>query len=110
MNLTNGVLNHGEPLDIENEILAASERFPSDPSSVFQRLKLSEVLEEDGSSIDIDHLAASERGAAWLRDQNERAIRSKIGALREPSESDFLSLPLEHSLDGDLALERDPRA
>lgn len=106
---TNGILHHDEPLDIDSEILAASERFPSDPSSVFQRLKLSEVLADDGSSIDIDHLAASERGAAWLRDQTERAIRSKIGALREPSEPDLLSLTPEDPLDGDLALERDPR-
>jgi hypothetical protein len=89
MKSTNGILHHGEPLDIDNEILAASERFPSDPSSVFQRLKLAEVLADDGSSIDADHLAASERGAAWLRDQNERAIRSKIGALREPQNRMF---------------------
>jgi len=106
---TNGIFHHEDPLDIDNEILTASERFPSDPSSVFQRLKLSEVLADDGSSIDIDHLAASERGAAWLRDQNERAIRSKIGALREPSEPDLLSLTPDDPLDGDLALERDPR-
>jgi hypothetical protein len=107
---TNGILHHGESLiDIDSEILSASERFPSDPSSVFERLKFSEVLADDGSSIDVDHLAASERGAAWLRDQNERAIRSKIGALREPSEPDMVSLPPDDSLDGDLALERDPR-
>lgn len=105
INLTNG----GESLDIDNEIMSASERFPSDPSSVFERLKLSNVLADDNSSINIDHLAASERGAAWLRDQTERAIRSKIGALPEPSESDFLSLPPDDSLDGDLALEIDPR-
>lgn len=106
---TNGVMDHGDFLDIDCEILSASERFPSDPSSVFERLKLSEALADDDSNIDIDHLAASERGAAWLRDQNERAIRSKIGALREPSESDLLSLPADDALDGDLALERDPR-
>ena len=91
---------------------AAAQRFPADPSAVFERLKLAENLQDDSSSIDFDSLAASERGAAWLRDQNERTIRSKLGALPEPSESDNLSLSLgepDDSLGGDLALERDPR-
>ena len=88
---------------------AAAQRYPADPSQVFERLK---NLQDDSSSIDFDSLAASERGAAWLRDQNERTIRSKLGALPEPSESDNLSLSLgsqDDSLGGDLALERDPR-
>ena len=91
---------------------AAAQRYPADPSAVFERLKLSENLRDDSSSIDFDSLAASERGAAWLRDQNERTIRSKLGALPEPSESDNLSLSLgsqDDPLGGDLALERDPR-
>lgn len=91
---------------------AAAERFPADPSAVFERLKLQETMRDDTSSVDFDSLAASERGAAWLRDQNERTIRSMLGALPEPSESDGASLSLgsqEDSLGGDLALERDPR-
>jgi hypothetical protein len=91
---------------------AAAQRYPADPEAVFERLKLSENLRDDSSSIEFDSLAASERGAAWLRDQNERTIRSKLGALPEPSESDDLSLSLgsqDDSLGGDLALERDPR-
>jgi hypothetical protein len=90
----------------------AAQRYPADPSAVFEHLKLSETLRDDSSSIDFDSLAASERGAAWLRDQNERTIRSKLGALPEPSESDDLSLSLgsqDDSLGGDLALERDPQ-
>ena len=95
-----------------NELTAAAERFPADPSAVFENLKLAETLQDDSSSVDFDSLAASERGAAWLRDQNDRAIRSKLGALPAPSDSDELSLSLNSqgdSLDGDLALERDPR-
>ena len=88
---------------------AAAQRYPADPSAVFERLKLSENLQDDSSSIDFDSLAASERGAAWLRDQNERTIRSKLGALPAPSESDNSLGSQEDSLGGDLALERDPR-
>jgi len=95
-----------------SELTAVAERFPADPSAVFENLKLAETLRDDSSSVDFDSLAASERGAAWLRDQNDRAIRSKLGALPEPSDSDELSLSLnsqDDSLGGDLALERDPR-
>ena len=91
---------------------AAAHKYPADPSAVFERLKLSENILDDSSSIDFESLAANERGAAWLRDQNERAIRSKLGALPEPSEPDSSSLSLglqEDPLGGDLALERDPR-
>ncbi|KAF9561215.1 hypothetical protein CPC08DRAFT_801895 [Agrocybe pediades] len=86
--------------------------FAENSSAVFERLKLSETLRDDTSSIDFDSLAASERGAAWLRDQEERAIRARLGALPEPSESDgsfSLTSSEELSLEGDLALERDPR-
>jgi hypothetical protein len=105
--------SHGnlwQPLD--EYVGTAAQRYPADPSAVFEHLKLSEILRDDSSSIDFDSLAASERGAAWLRDQNERSIRSKLGALPEPSESDDLSLSLgsqDDSLGGDLALERDTR-
>lgn len=91
---------------------AAAERFPADPSAIFERLKLSETLQDDSSSVNTDSLSASERGAAWLRDQNERTIRSMLGALPEPSISDDRSFSLESqddSLGGDLALERDTR-
>jgi len=100
---------HGQPLDY---IGVAAQRYPANPSAVFERLKLSENQQDDSSSINFESLAASERGAAWLRDQNERTIRSKLGALPEPSESDNLSLSLgsqDDPLGGDLALERDPR-
>ncbi|KAF9525381.1 hypothetical protein CPB83DRAFT_859742 [Crepidotus variabilis] len=93
-----------------SEYVAAADRYPSDPAAVFERLQISESLPDDASSVDFDHLTASERGAAWLRDQNERAIRSKLGALPEPSETDSFSLSeSKDDLGGDLALERDPR-
>ncbi|KAF8159565.1 hypothetical protein B0H34DRAFT_703960 [Crassisporium funariophilum] len=96
----------------EGEFDAVAQRYPADPSAVFERLKLSETLRDDASSLDLDSLAASDRGAAWLRDQNERTIRSMLGALPEPSDSDGLSLSMDSQVDplgGDLALERDPR-
>ena len=102
--------SHWQPSD--EYVGTVAQRYPADPSATFESLKLSENLRDDSSSIDFDSLAASERGAAWLRDQNERTIRSKLGALPEPSESDDLSLSLgsqDDSLGGDLALERDPR-
>lgn len=109
---TNGRSQGGLWQPSDEYVGAAAQRYPADPSAVFERLKLLENLQDDSSSIDFDSLAASERGAAWLRDQNERTIRSKLGALPEPSESDNLSLSLgeqDDSLGGDLALERDPR-
>ncbi|KAF9479596.1 hypothetical protein BDN70DRAFT_983489, partial [Pholiota conissans] len=105
---------NGPTSTFRDQELAAStaERFPADPSAVFERLKHSETLHDDTSSINTDSLAANERGAAWLRDQNERTIRSMLGALPEPSISDDRSFSLEShsdSLGGDLALERDTR-
>lgn len=98
------------------QLVEAKDRYPVDPSAVFERLKLAETMQDDTSSVDLDSLAASERGAAWLRDQNERTIRSMLGALPEPSVSDDFSFSLggsqqeeeEASLGGDLALQRDP--
>lgn len=109
---TNGHSQGGFWQPSDEYVGAAAQKYPADPSAVFERLKLAETLQDDSSSIDFDSLAASERGAAWLRDQNERTIRSKLGALPEPSESDNLSFSLgdqDDSLGGDLALERDPR-
>lgn len=99
-----------DPFADEGE-LSASERYPEDPFAVFERLKLQEALGDDSSSVDFESLAANDRGAAWLRDQNERTIRSMLGALPEPSipDSQSLSLDSQDELGGDLALERDPR-
>ncbi|KIK08918.1 hypothetical protein K443DRAFT_671967 [Laccaria amethystina LaAM-08-1] len=109
-NVSKGDATAHDPFADEGE-LSASERYPEDPSAVFERLKLQEALGDDSSSVDFESLAANDRGAAWLRDQNERTIRSMLGALPEPSIPDSLSLSLDSQdeLGGDLALERDPR-
>lgn len=84
-------------------------RFPEDPSAVFERLKLEETMVDDSSSINHDSLAHN-RGAEWLRDQNERTIRATLGMLPEPSEVDTCSLAEQsESLGGDLALQVDNR-
>ncbi|KAG0699912.1 hypothetical protein DFH29DRAFT_808256 [Suillus ampliporus] len=109
---------------------AAEERFVEDPIAVFERLKLQEhagASAADGSpsrqsysptSVDIALArSAQDRGAAWLRDQNARTIKAMLGATPEPSESDSRSISLTYSdehvpsnnMEGDLALERDPR-
>lgn len=61
-------------------------------------------------------LSASDRGAAWLRDQNARTIKAMLGTSPEPSESDSRSVSMseeeqrpQENIDGDLALQRDPR-
>jgi len=89
--------------------LPAAERYPEDPSAVFERLKLQESG-YDHSSVQSQPLSRNHRGVAWLRDQNERTIRAMLGALPEPSDSDEISLALQtqEELGGDLALERDP--
>lgn len=72
----------------------------------FERLKLEEALQDDNSSVDYDHrLSGHDRGAAWLRDQNDRTLRTMLGVYPAPS----VSLEDEDELGGDLALERDPR-
>ena len=79
-------------------------------------------LEDDRSRITspFEHvlsLSAQDRGAAWLRDQNARTIKTMLGSTPEPSESDSRSVsmsysedqPSQENVDGDLALQRDPR-
>uniref|UniRef100_A0A0W0F4A7 ZZ-type domain-containing protein n=1 Tax=Moniliophthora roreri TaxID=221103 RepID=A0A0W0F4A7_MONRR len=88
----------------DNNSISASVRFPDDSSAVFERLR----LEEDDAS-NYDPLSRDGRGAAWLRDQNARAIRT-MGVMPEPSVSDGVSLPpVEEDALGELALQRDDR-
>jgi hypothetical protein len=87
---------------------------PEDPAAVFERLKMEESIRDDSSSVQQDNLHENDRGAAWLRDQNARTIRSMLGALPEPSvSSGVTSIPEEDEeekpLGGALALEQDPR-
>ena len=96
--------------------ISPTSRHPEDPSAVFERLKLQEAADEHTPHFEPDRSMSvdEDRGAAWLRDQNARAIKSMLGALPEPSESDEASLSIEQGsqsdqLGGDLALHRDPR-
>ncbi|KAG2150275.1 uncharacterized protein EDB93DRAFT_342312 [Suillus bovinus] len=102
---------------------------PEDPVVVLERLKLQEYPDASASDMAPSHRSCSptpieialtrsaqDRGAAWLRDQNARTIKAMLGATPEPSESDSRSISLTYSderipsnMDGDLALERDPR-
>ena len=71
----------------------------------FERLKT-----DDEPSIDSDpnsSLLRSERGAAWLRDQNLRTIKSTLGALPEPSDGASLH-PGSDVDDNDLSLQKGP--
>ncbi|EJD07260.1 uncharacterized protein FOMMEDRAFT_137648 [Fomitiporia mediterranea MF3/22] len=83
----------------ESEASAFDERYPADPSAVFERLKLS------NSSDSV------ERNTQWLRDQKSR--NNLNGILASESVSDGSLLVLEddfdaHSpFDGDLALQQD---
>nr|GAT46432.1 predicted protein [Mycena chlorophos] len=85
---------------------------PPDPDAVFERLKLEESSQDDASSIQHEtrNLYESDRGAAWLRDQNARTIKNMLGGLPQPSISSGSSSILEgEGQRGDLALEQDPR-
>ncbi|KAK0467157.1 uncharacterized protein EV420DRAFT_1626509 [Desarmillaria tabescens] len=64
----------GDPF-LDDYRQSVESRFPEDPSAV----------------INHDSLAHN-RGAEWLRDQNERTIRATLGMLPEPSEVDTCSL------------------
>lgn len=78
--------------------------YPNSPSAVFERMKIEEA-QDDISSVDYDRAIAmsKDRGAAWLKDQNDRSLRSMLGVLPDKSVED------DEPLGGDLALERDPR-
>ncbi|KAG6902594.1 hypothetical protein C0995_014601 [Termitomyces sp. Mi166 len=108
--LENGASRSGDPFSDKHNV-PPSQRLPEDPSAVFERLKLEEELAEDASNVHSNSLARNSRGAAWLKEQNERHVHTMVGVLPEPSVSDDVSFDSqdEDGLSGDLALERDPR-
>ncbi|KAF9047190.1 hypothetical protein BDZ89DRAFT_1099279 [Hymenopellis radicata] len=88
-------------------------RYPADPSAVLERLKLREQLGDDSSSVNYnDPISTSNRGTQWLRDQNQRAVRAKLGVLPAPSETDdslslsFDNAPSNASIDGAVRMEK----
>ncbi|KAG5222611.1 zz type zinc finger domain-containing protein [Salix suchowensis] len=70
---------------------SAAARFPENPSAVFERLRYDEQNSSDTSSVD-HTFGRDARGAAWLRDQNERVTINVLGGLPAPSESDASSM------------------
>ncbi|KAE9399944.1 hypothetical protein BT96DRAFT_965525 [Gymnopus androsaceus JB14] len=72
------------------------------PDAVFERLK----QEDDSASTNYDPLASDKRGAAWLRDQHERAYRS-LGVIPGSSDDSSSSSEMEDQV-GDLSLKRAP--
>jgi hypothetical protein len=85
---------------------------PGDPSAVFDLLRLEETSHgTDRRYYEDSATAGADRGAAWIRDQKIRAIKSMLGALPTQSESDDISLAGGVSgslLDGDLELTKSP--
>ena len=80
-------------------------------SSVFERLK-SEGDQQTSSSYG-SYTLHSELGAAWLRDQNARTIKSMLGDLPSSSEASFDrhapdTTDRRSVLSGELALHQDP--
>lgn len=82
----------------------------------FERLKLEEDKQNSApSSMYGSSTLHTERGAAWLRDQNARTMKSMLGDLPAPSESGGAPAPSESyqlsrsSMSGELALERNPQ-
>lgn len=74
-------------------------------SGPFERLKAGdEPVNLDPNSA----LLRSERGAAWLRDQETRTIKSMLGALPEPSDKSITTGGSQMD-NGELSLQQDPR-
>jgi hypothetical protein len=87
-----------------------AERYPADPSAVFERLKYLELKSQSQSTStpSMPSLAQVERGQRWLIEQSSRStLAPLIGPGSEPSEPDVDNSQVEEVVD--LALERDPR-
>lgn len=88
-------------LQSESDSSSFGQRYPEDPSAVFERLKMS------------DSNGYVERNTQWLRDQTSRNNLNGILTSESESESGGSSLNLEDDLesqspfDGDLALQQD---
>ncbi|KAL1696785.1 hypothetical protein GGG16DRAFT_85260 [Schizophyllum commune] len=84
----------------DSRYASAQARYPENPSAVFERLRAQDTESEDASGVF--------RGSTWLRDQSERAIRARLGALPAPSDTDTFSLGDGQSVpEGDLDLQMD---
>ena len=106
---------HGKDPFSDSQRPPATSQNPQNPFAVYERLKMQEASADHTNPTSVS--ADEDRGAAWLRDQNSRTIKSMLGALPEPSDSDGASFSLgsgslsrsDSRLSGDLSLRRDPR-
>lgn len=79
------------------------------PRSAVEALNHAEGSTQPGPSSSPSPLQ-TERGAAWLRDQSSRTLKSLLGDGRAPSDMDDFSLNDTGSImSGELALHKDPR-
>ena len=90
-----------------DEYLSAARRFPADVSEVFENLRIQDRVRGNLAPSPDDPAPAHNRSVAWLQDQNEHLIRSKLGALPEPSTADGASV--DSGGDGDPPLRRNLR-
>ncbi|KAI0091463.1 hypothetical protein BDY19DRAFT_930605 [Irpex rosettiformis] len=80
------------------------------PSIVDRDESAYETLQPEAGPAFAPSPLSTERGAAWLREQNSRTLRSLIGSPRVPSEIDEFSLNDTGSImSGELALQKDRR-
>ncbi|THH16959.1 hypothetical protein EW146_g3752 [Bondarzewia mesenterica] len=94
VNASDGASNAAPSISLED----VAARYPAHPSAVLERLKFQ--AQPSNSSAHDHTLLHTDRGAAWLQDQNMRTIKATLGTV--PAEEDVTSL-------GDISLEVDHR-
>ncbi|OCH91479.1 hypothetical protein OBBRIDRAFT_775021 [Obba rivulosa] len=126
---TSGV-SHSEHLDVIEDVVHGGEerdpfadstfiapRYQEDPSGPFERLRLQDEQRNlaeslSGSTTNFPSSLNTDRGAAWLRDQTARNVKSMLGDLPTASEPSEISDGVDDAgsvADGGLALQQDPR-
>ncbi|PCH36367.1 hypothetical protein WOLCODRAFT_108609 [Wolfiporia cocos MD-104 SS10] len=100
---------HEESVAVQDDPFADYQSV-GDPSAVFERLKLEEdLLSKQAASSHGSSTLHSERGAAWLRDQSARTLKSMLPAPSEKSYEPSVDRQSdgESVLSGELALLQD---
>jgi hypothetical protein len=88
------------PEPTETDVSLTDSQYLSGP---FEMLKMGDPSVDPDPSGSLLH---TERGAAWLRDQSTRTIKSKLGALPEPSDKS-VAVGRSQIDNGELSLHRD---
>ncbi|EMD39291.1 hypothetical protein CERSUDRAFT_112939 [Gelatoporia subvermispora B] len=88
-------------------------RYLEEPSGPFERLKLEDELRSLSESMtgSLSNFPSSLHTDRWLREQNDRAVKSILGDLPAASEPSEISDGADESSSvvGELALQQDPR-